>query len=449
MLFKVDFYQLYGQNDKLTKRGRNRAMNVKVNNTLNWMTLLSLAALAMFVFTSNALSALSHLLIFFPGIYFTTQWLKSGVRLSKSSWCLLGFIIVAVIATFFAPDIDVGRKFKLISKLKYFLIPVMAIFAYDSALKNLITKKHIKIMLGMFLVTVSLANISGLIGLFTGFNPLRFKAAADAHRAAGMYGMAMTYGYGIEFVCILLVGVLLYWKRVQAFFELNHKFYLLLTLIATITSIAGLYYSFTRGAMLAFIISTPFLFYQKSKKIFISLIILGAVIITSAIIYVANSKVWGTNRFLIPMSSQTNTIRLSQYHAAWKGFLERPLLGLGYRNFESNSVKIKKRYNLAHQEFGGHTHCNLLEILVDTGIFGFILIFGFHLFWFLEIIGRKDVLGAILVPFWISFIVSGLVQNTIMDSENMFFIMFIYSISQMSPQRGNRHFYDTRRVKPT
>ena len=160
-------------------------------------------------------------------------------------------------------------------------------------------------------------------------------------------------------------------------------------------------------------------------------IVLGIVIITAATIYVATAKSWGT-RFLIQMTSGSNMIRLSQYHAAWKGFLERPLLGLGYRNFESNSVKLKKKYNLPHQEFGGHTHCNLLEMLVDTGIFGFILMLAFHLFWFLEIFRCKDLLGKILIPFWISFVVSGLVQNTIMDSENMFFIMFIYSISQIT-----------------
>jgi len=35
-----------------------------------------------------------------------------------------------------------------------------------------------------------------------------------------------------------------------------------------------------------------------------------------------------------------------------------------------------------------------------------------------------------VLPFVVSFSISGLFQNTINDAENMFFIMFMYTISQ-------------------
>ena len=43
---------------------------------------------------------------------------------------------------------------------------------------------------------------------------------------------------------------------------------------------------------------------------------------------------------------------------------------------------------------------------------------------------RDDLLGKVLLPFVVSFSISGLFQNTINDGENMFVIMFLYSLTQ-------------------
>mgnify|MGYP003330508379 FL=1 len=121
-------------------------------------------------------------------------------------------------------------------------------------------------------------------------------------------------------------------------------------------------------------------------------------------------------------------IRLSQYEASYKAFLEKPLTGWGYRNFEANAYDIKKRNGIDYAEFAGHAHNNYLEFLASTGIFGFISFCSFVLLWLYETYKRDDEFSELMIPFLISFSISGLFQNTINDGENMFVIMFVYSL---------------------
>ena len=68
----------------------------------------------------------------------------------------------------------------------------------------------IKFLIWAFLASTTIATVSGLIGLYTGFNPLKFKNACHPTRACGLYGMYMTYGYGINFFMVIVTGFLFY-----------------------------------------------------------------------------------------------------------------------------------------------------------------------------------------------------------------------------------------------
>lgn len=388
---------------------------------LNKLTFTSIWCIFLFSYVSVSASALSHILIAVPTLYFTYKAIQERrLELSKSSVFLLLTIFISIISVFFAEDIS--RKFHQISKVKYMLFGVLAIFSYKSALKQ-ISKKQISLMLNIFLVLLTIGNIAGIHALFNGYHVLRMKQASDGIRAAGMYGMAITYGYGIELIAILCLGVLInYWKNLEQLVNRN------ILIISTISSFLGLYFSYTRGAVLALIIAIPFIFIHK-KKVFITLMIAGitTLLIIASIVWNGNDV---GNRFLLAAKTDSNMIRISQYQAAIAAFKEKPLIGWGYRNFESNAFDIKKRNGIDYAEFYGHAHNNYLEFLAATGIFGFISFVLFVIFWMREMWVRTDALGVILLPFVISFSISGLFQNTINDAENMFFIMFIYTLSQ-------------------
>ncbi|MCK5884157.1 MAG: O-antigen ligase family protein, partial [Bacteriovoracaceae bacterium] len=395
----------------------------KIERFLNIFTIISLFALASFVFTSLALSSLIHIFIFIPSLYFTYKaWKEGQLDISGSRIALLLLVLFGVISVIAAPDI--ANKFKGIGKLKYFLIGVLGIYAYRSCLEDKLRSDKVRLILNIFMVSVSIATISGIIGLYTGHNPLRFRAATDEWRATGMYGMAITYGYGIQFACILFCGLLLYRKKIEKF--INTK----LLIFATVISLAGLYLSYTRGAMVGFLVAVPFLLYGKSKKLFFSALIMGMIVVALVVGAIVSGK-GGNSRIFQALDSESNMIRISQYRAAWHGFKENPLTGLGYRNFEPHSVALKEKYGLGYLSFRGHAHNNFLEILAGTGIFGFVAVVAFVLFWFIETFRRKDIIGMVVPAFVVAFVVSGLFQNTMMDSENMYLIMSVYALSQL------------------
>lgn len=394
----------------------------------NRLTLASIWCIVLFSFVSLSASALSHILIFIPIFLSIYLLLKNGEKLkfSKSMIFLGVMIFFCVLSVVLAPDIE--NKFRQASKVKYFLLGLFAVFPYRNLFK-IFKREQAKKMLNVFLVLVAIGNIAGIHALFDGFHYLRWKAASDGSRAAGMYGMAITYGYGIEYIVILLTSLAVnFWDKLDQL--VNKKLFV----FALITCYLGMYFSYTRGALLAFIVSIPFLFILTKKKLFKISMAAGVALvisITAIVFSVSNgNKSFGNNRFLLSAQNKSNLIRVSIYKTVWEAFKEKPLIGWGFRNFEKNSFEIKRRHDIEYADFGGHAHNNYLEILAGSGIFAFLSLLAFLGYWWREVWTRADDFTIILIPFLVSFLFSGLFQNTITDGENMFVIMFIYTVSQ-------------------
>lgn len=394
----------------------------------NRLTLASIWCIVLFSFVSLSASALSHILIIIPIFLSLYMLFKNGekIEFSKSMIFLGVMIFFCILSVVMAPDIE--NKFKQASKVKYFLIGMLAVFPYRNLFK-IFKREQAKNMFNVFLVLIAIGNIAGIHALFDGFHYLRWKGASDGNRAAGMYGMAITYGYGIEYVVIILTGLAVnFWDKLDQL--VNKKLFV----FALITCYLGMYFSYTRGALLAFIVSIPFLFILTKKKLFKISMAAGVALvisITAIVFSVSNgNKSFGNNRFLLSAQNKSNLIRVSIYKTVWEAFKEKPLIGWGFRNFEKNSFEIKRRHDIEYADFGGHAHNNYLEILAGSGIFAFLSLLAFLGYWWREVWTRADDFTIILIPFLVSFLFSGLFQNTITDGENMFVIMFIYTVSQ-------------------
>jgi len=206
-----------------------------------------------------------------------------------------------------------------------------------------------------------------------------------------------------------------------------------LLVIAWIISLVGMYLSYTRGAIIAFVVSLPFFFYKKSKKIFYSTTVvgfLGILIVVGLIATKTFSYTNGDSRIFQSLTSDSNMIRVSQYKAAVYGFLEHPLFGLGYRNFEPHSVAIKLKYDLPFKDFGGHAHNNFLEFLAGTGLLGFIFVMAFFVLWIYEIYKSNNQFAPVFLALAVAIVIAGQFQCTMMDGENMHVIMFAYAFFQ-------------------
>lgn len=377
--------------------------------------------LCAFIFISISLSALFHILIVLPGIYLTYKRLKlRDLKFSASEISLIALILWSILSVLFNTDI-IPKPHKNIIKLKYQLIGWLSIPCLHYFLKRDEGLKKTKLLFKVFIWAATIATLSGLIAYFSGYNILKMKPACHPTRTCGMYGMYMTYGYGIGLYLTILTGALLY------FFKKNLKPQLKLYLPAFIINLVSFILSFGRGAYIGFFGALPFFFLKKNKKLFI--IVVSTITIASAIAVSTIPKIKEVAFSASRMRSIST--RVSNYKAAIYAAKENPFFGYGYKNFESNTKNIKKKYDIEHQDFQGHGHSNFFEHLGSTGFVGLFLVILFHIFWLKETYQRDDVIGFVVFPFVIHFTLSGQFQYTFGDGENLFLIMAVYAISQV------------------
>lgn len=376
----------------------------------------SLMCLSLGLFTSMSFLALTHVFIAVPCFYFLP---KTNFKEWKTSqWSLLGFIVVIVLSIVLNQDIMVAG-YSSLTKVKYYLLGLLSIAPFSYYFKNLETKedhdKKIKWLLWALIGTTTLATISGMSGVFFGYNFLRMKAGFVS-RNGGLAGMLMNYAHNLAFFQVILTGLVIYRKDINRY--LSSKF----IYIAWAINFLGLYLTYTRGAWLAFFIAMPFYFFKSDKKLFV-IGFLTVNLLGFGLYKAAGSSV------VRPLSEIERT---SQWKAAVAGFKERPVLGLGYLNFEKLSVSLKKKYNIEAQHYGGHAHSNYFETLGSTGLAGLIFFLLWQISWFIEMLKRNDLIGNMAVPFIIVFAVGGLTQATFTLGANLFLIMSVYALTQIN-----------------
>lgn len=402
--------------------------NKKLDNTIY----VALFCLAAFTFTSISLTALFHILILIPGIYLAIKSYQNSKfeKLSKSSILLLTVIIWSALSVFANWEI-IQNPMHNLKKLKYLIIGLISVptFRYFFSLANEeVSQKRIKILLNTFIIATTLASLSGLIALMSGFNPLKFKTACHATRACGMYGMYMTYGYGIALVLTILSGFVLKRQLIQKILSIK------ILIPCFLINLIGFALSYARGAYIGYFCSIPFFFFKKNKKRFFTIVLSLTFIGGLSFAFIPQIKEMLTSRGRI----ESIMIRVSQYQAAIHAAKESPIFGLGYKNFEINSRGLKEKYDLDFKHFQGHGHSNFFEHLASTGFIGLILLTLFHLAWLVETYNRDDFIGFIGFPFVINFTLSGQFQYTFGDGENLFLIMAMYALTQISYDSPNK-----------
>ncbi len=382
----------------------------KFEKVCHQLSFASLFVLAAGIFTSVSFSALSHIFMIVPGIYFLYKNIKEkDFRPQNSFWALLALTIVCWLSV--AANWDfMDRPIKQIFRTKYYIIGLLSTFAFYYLKRDFLTEKRKKILFRLFIISTSIATISGLIGLWSGFNPLKFKDACHPTRACGLYGMYMTYGYGISWFTVLMAGLALQRKR---FISYAPSWLLWSGLFI---NLAGTIFSYARGGWLGLFLAIPFLFFKDYKKQFLTVMVSGIVLLGGLIAF--SPKV--QNVFLNRQSS--NMERIAFYKTAIKVFSEKPLLGIGFKNFEPNVVKYKQKYDIEFTDRAGHAHSNYFEHLASTGALGLLCFLLFCFFWLKE--SYKE---PILFSFVISFLITGLFQYTFGDGENVFFLMGMFS----------------------
>jgi len=374
---------------------------------------VALVILALGLLTSISLMAGFHLLLIPTILFYAPKY--NWKKFPKSGWALLTLSVVLILSVLVNHGL-VAKPIKNIFKVKYYLLGALSIIPLDYYFNQYLNPEKrdrvLKKLWVILLVSSSLATLSGLVGYFTGFNPLRMVKVQNA-RNGGVFGMLMTYGHSIAWLSVLSVASCVHSRKVEKFISSRWLF------MSTSISLIGLFTSHVRGAWIAFFAGCAFI----NKKI-------TAVLLGLCLLGVVGAQVYNPNFFETQILRKTsNEERVGSWLAAIKAFEEKPVLGYGYLNFEPYSREIKERYHLPAAYFGGHTHNDTLEILATSGALGVICFILWVGFWILETLRRKDLGTKLVIPFIVAFLASGLTQVTFNDGENAFFLMIVYALS--------------------
>ena len=283
-----------------------------------------------------------------------------------------------------------------------------------------------------WLVPLILAVIVGMIAWATGDHPFRGQDVVNIRRVSGLYGQVMTFANSLQFSVVTIAILFLapdWWRKIT-------RVPYAMLVVALLFAGAGLYLTYTRGAMLGVVGGFTIYALMRSYKLFMVVVLIG--MIGAAVAYFDGARYLEAN----------SSIRVNQWRAAAMSFVERPVFGLGYRNFEQHSAKLKERYGFEKDRvrilgkkpriiyFKSHAHNNILESFASIGVFGGIAFLGFCYAWVREM--RRSRYALLFVPLIGAFFVAGLFKNTFYDSEVLNCILLIYLASQWTLSREKR-----------
>lgn len=396
---------------------------MKLDTTFMKVFYISLVLWATATFSSISLVALTHVVMLAPTIYFFIKSIRENdYEASSSVKVLMTICLVAVISIAINTGL-ISNPIKSMSRIKYYVMGFGIVPVLKYGFKNYLTEKRIRLLANIFLVVLIIATLSDILAHMTGFNYIRQKPPRMDGRLSGLFGQTMTYGYLIQFVCLLLVSVLIYRDTLLKFVN-SRIFY-----ASFIVSHVGLMGARSRGAIMGYVIGLLVIFFIKSKRVFKYLLAssLAFLFIVLAIVFSGGGK----SNLLQKWNSDSNMIRISQYETALYMLKDNPLFGVGYNTFDEQSGNYKEKYDVKYKDFHSHAHSNFFEFLATTGIIGFSLLLLWHVFWFQEIWRLNIPYKSIMSSIFAAFLVSGQFQNTITDSEVMFFFMMLYAITQV------------------
>lgn len=378
------------------------------------MTKLTTAALfflAAGIFTSVSILSGFQILFSIPVIYFTFMAFKNkDYKLPKSAWFLLAFMAVAFLSLIINYDL-LPKPGKNFGRLKYYLFGFGGIFVLRAWLKDSSDKAK-TFLANTFLVAIAVAGAYATYTFFTN----------GIGRARG-FTDTLRYGYGSGMILLTLLGCILHREKIQSWFNWR------LGIIALVLGFSGLWFTYTRGALLGFLCGLPFVLYYYKRTLGLTLgglAVLG--VLGLGIVYLFGSGNYNS-RFLMSKNNASDTIRRSQWKAAIIAVQEKPILGYGLSNYHSQLNRIKQQYDLDAKHYNdAHSHNLFLEIASGTGLIGLFIFLGWVLSWAWEVFREGKLIRALVIPFGVAFVTSSQFEVTF-DANNASMIFFVYALS--------------------
>jgi len=348
------------------------------------------------------------------------------LRLPASAWWLAAYVVAAAVSvTANLPRLE--EPLESISQLRHFVL-VIALLAVPALWGPVLDERWRRDALVLaWLVPMVGALLCSFYAIATGSHPLRDDLDLTAlRRASGFLGHVMPFGHilALSFAGLAaLVAAPRAWRALTSLPRWTGA-------AALVLAGTGLYFTFTRGALIAGLAGLLAAAALRSWRL-----TLGA----SLGLALLGGGLWA-------WKSELRYFRLGEENRAqhWQAaalcWVENPVLGIGYRNFEPHSAAMKERWGFEkdllwrrghrpeRRHLSGHAHNNLLEAFASTGLLGGLALLGFCWCWLLE--AWRSGRAVVLVPPFVAFVVGGLTENTFYLSATLHAVLLLYLASQ-------------------
>lgn len=361
------------------------------------------------IFASVSLIGIGQAFLLLPMLYYFYLALKSKeLRLSRSTWALIAFILVCTLSIVVNTEAIV-KPGKSLGKLRYMAFGILSIPLLKHYILN-VSSKTKQFLLYSLLTVISIIGFVCFYQVFwLGMD--RAKTLTDTLR----------YGYGIGMVLPILLFT---WLKGSLDHLLNRK----ILILASALGFCSLYLTLTRGAMLGFICALPLvIIYWNRRKGGVAFALCGTIVLGLGGFYLFGSGEIG-NRFISSRKNSSDSVRFTQWEAAYRAWSEKPVLGIGFSDFINQEQKIKEKYGIAHADYKGHAHNILLETLAGAGILGLMSFLLWIGLWSLEVI-KTPKLSGYFIPYLVAFFVSGQFE-VVFDANNATFLFMFFGLFQ-------------------
>ena len=324
------------------------------------------------LFVGSTVSNLVIFLIIFIFIYEIFKRKKVNFLLNKE------FIIFFVLYLYLILNsIFLAENYESITRAIGFIrFPILAYaIAFYCSIEN---NKYEKKILNFWFILFCIVTIDILFEFIVGFNLLGFKAIYHGRIASFTGDEYKIGGYYFAFI-LFAISFLKY--------NLKKNIYLILPFFLLTSLLIG-----EKANFIKVIFITSFFIFFLDKSSYLKKIFFMGGIIVFAIIMIQSMPVFksrfykhifidqNTNKFILIDKNIKDLAKSNQhinhYLTAIEVFKDNKIFGAGLKNFRD--VSYKKKYNPIEGTRGGATHPHQIhfEILAETGLVGYILIFG-------------------------------------------------------------------------
>ncbi|MDH4468541.1 MAG: O-antigen ligase family protein [Bacteriovoracaceae bacterium] len=385
--------------------------------------------------TSPTIIASLALMVFMIFIYFR-YWDKINLKsLGIEFYLILSLCITLHISLFYNWP-EHNEPTRGLSKIRYFFIfllsyPILkSLHLSTSDWKNIL-KKIILFLSGSYFI----ASIAGIISRFTCFQVNHWKYECNL-RNPGLTGI-MQYSY--ETPLVLIIVLFAAYLSKELLFTKKEKFFLK---AASLFMITGLITSNGRGAIIGVLIgiSSIFFFFRKTiiQKITIANVFKLSILTLLLTYFTFGNKFipYGENRIVSSSANESNDIRKNLNILSWEAFKQRPWFGFGLlhpKNEITNAHSIALKYTLID------THNTHTQVLVDGGIFSFIIYLLLFSYIFVTLFKNNDEFSKVLLGIWITFFIIASVHSMLITGTGTAVLLFMLLIAtSLTKEYSNR-----------